>query len=196
MAAGQIISERDLVAYILGGLGLEFDPVICNIASKKDEITLHDAQFFLMNYEYRLEQYHSSATIDVTQASANLNTKSANFARGGGQFQNNNRGRSRGKRGGRGGRYYNQRLTCQLCGNAGHFSAICYHLFDQSFAGSFDKSQNQQGHQGHQSFSNNFNPMQGNFVQQQMEYSNGYSYPQQHMNGCSSINSDRPQLVC
>ncbi|KAL5805043.1 hypothetical protein ACOSQ3_031843 [Xanthoceras sorbifolium] len=178
MAAGQIISEQDLVAYILGGLGLEFDPVICNIASKKDEITLQDAQFFLMNYESRLEQYHSSATIDVIQASANLNTKSANFVREGGQFQNNNCGRSKGRIGGRGGRYYNQRLTCQLYGNARHFSAICYQRFDQSFAGSFGKSQSQQGQQ---SFSNNFSPVQGNFVQQQMEYSNGYSYPQQHM---------------
>ncbi|KAL5758822.1 hypothetical protein ACOSP7_021433 [Xanthoceras sorbifolium] len=55
MAAGQIISEQDLVAYILGGLGLEFDPIICNIASKKDKITLQDAQFFLMIYESRLE---------------------------------------------------------------------------------------------------------------------------------------------
>ncbi|KAL5848597.1 hypothetical protein ACOSQ4_006610 [Xanthoceras sorbifolium] len=156
MAAGQIISEQDLVAYILEGLGLEFDPVICNIAFKKDEITLQDAQFFLMHYESRLEQYHSSATIDVAQASTNLNTKSTNFARGGGQFQNNNRGRSRGRRGGRGDRYYNQRLTCQLCGKAGHFSAIFYHRFDQSFAGSFGKSQNQQGQQ---SFSNNISPM-------------------------------------
>ncbi|KAL5860758.1 hypothetical protein ACOSQ3_002074 [Xanthoceras sorbifolium] len=51
MAAGQTITEQDLVAYILGGLGLEFHPVICNIASKKEEITLQDAQFLLMGYE-------------------------------------------------------------------------------------------------------------------------------------------------
>ncbi|KAL5764167.1 hypothetical protein ACOSQ2_016761 [Xanthoceras sorbifolium] len=142
--------KQDLVAYILGGLELEFDPVICNIAGKKEKITLQDAQFLLMSYESRLEQYYSSTTIDMTQA--NLSTKSANFARGGNQYQNHNRGRSRGRRGGRGGRYFNQRLVCQLCGKNGHFSAICYHRFDQAFSRNFGK----QYQQGQQSVSTNY----------------------------------------
>ncbi|KAL5854422.1 hypothetical protein ACOSQ4_004224 [Xanthoceras sorbifolium] len=138
MAADQVLTEQDLVAYILRGLGLEFDSVVCNIASKKEDITLQDAQFLLMGYESRLEQYHLSAIIDVSQVLANSASKSANFARGG-QFSNNNIGRSRGRKGCRGGRYYNQRLICQLCGKIGHFSAICYHRFDQTFAGTFGK---------------------------------------------------------
>ncbi|KAL5853353.1 hypothetical protein ACOSQ3_008471 [Xanthoceras sorbifolium] len=150
MAAGQVLTEHDLVVYILGGLGLEFDHVVCNITSKKREITLQDAQFLLMGYESRLEY----------QASANTVSKSANFARGGPYPNNNNRERSRGRREGKGGRYFNQRLTCQLCGKAGHFSAICYYRFDQSFSGNFGK--------------HNFNPLQGNIAQQfsqpQMEY--------------------------
>ncbi|KAL5779198.1 hypothetical protein ACOSQ2_009935 [Xanthoceras sorbifolium] len=40
MATGQVLTEQDLVAYVLGGLGLEFDPVVCSITSKKEEITL------------------------------------------------------------------------------------------------------------------------------------------------------------
>ncbi|KAL5776307.1 hypothetical protein ACOSP7_009233 [Xanthoceras sorbifolium] len=178
MAAGQVISEQDLVAYILGGLGFEFDPVICNIASKKDDITLQDAQFLLMNYESRLEQFHASATIDIGQALANSITKSANFARGGSQFQNNSRGRTRGRRGGRGGRFYNQRLTCQLCGKVGHFSAICYHRFDQSFSSSFGKPQHQQNQQSMPAhFGQAHNNFQGNFAQQQLDY----SYPYQNL---------------
>ncbi|KAL5762399.1 hypothetical protein ACOSP7_018663 [Xanthoceras sorbifolium] len=144
MATGQIITEQDFVAYILGGLGLEFDPVVCNIASKKEEITLQDAQFLLMGYESRLEQYYYSVTIDISKASANSTSKSANFARGRSPFSNNNRRISRGRRRGRGDKYYNQRLVCQLCGKNGHFSAICYHRFNQSFAGNFGK-QNPQG---------------------------------------------------
>ncbi|KAL5833871.1 hypothetical protein ACOSQ3_017545 [Xanthoceras sorbifolium] len=165
MAAGQTMTEQDLVAYILGGLGLEFDPIICNIASKKEEITLQDAQFLLMEYESRLEQYHASTTIDTSQATANLSAKTANlsaktanFVRGGNQFQNNNSGRSRGRRGGRGGRYFNQRLVCQLCGKPGHFSGICYHRFDQTFAGTLGKQ-----HQQHPQSVSNY-PMQGNFA--------------------------------
>ncbi|KAL5736343.1 hypothetical protein ACOSQ2_031131 [Xanthoceras sorbifolium] len=129
--------KNDLVASILGGLCLEFDPMVCNIASKKKEITLQDAQFLLMGYESRLEQYHSTATIDISQALANTAFKYANFARGD-QFSNN-RGRSRGRRGSRGGRYYNQRFFCQLYGKTDHFSAICYYRFDRSFAGNFGK---------------------------------------------------------
>ncbi|KAL5836880.1 hypothetical protein ACOSQ3_014049 [Xanthoceras sorbifolium] len=47
MATGQVITEQDLVAYILGGLGLEFDPVVVNLTSKKEEINLQDAQFLI-----------------------------------------------------------------------------------------------------------------------------------------------------
>ncbi|KAL5857186.1 hypothetical protein ACOSQ3_004644 [Xanthoceras sorbifolium] len=128
---------QDLVAYVLGGLGLEFDLVVCNIASKKDEITFQDAQFLLMVYESRLEQFHSYTTVDISQAVANSASKSANFTKGGGQITNNNRGRSIGRRGCRGGRYYNQRLICQLYGKPEHFSAICYLRFDQSFGQQF-----------------------------------------------------------
>ncbi|KAL5837619.1 hypothetical protein ACOSQ3_014788 [Xanthoceras sorbifolium] len=100
----------------------------------------------------------------MTQASANSVSKSTNFARGGDQFSNNNRGRSRGRRGGR---YYNQRLICQLCGKTSHFSTIYYYRFYQSFVENFGK----QNQQGQQSVSTNFNSMEGNFVQQkQLEY--------------------------
>ncbi|KAL5834706.1 hypothetical protein ACOSQ4_014203 [Xanthoceras sorbifolium] len=166
------MKNQDLVAYILGGLGLEFDPVICNITSKKEDITLQDAQFLLMGYESRLEQYHASTTIDISQTPANLSAKSANFVRGGNQFQNNNRGRSRGRRGGRGDRYFYQRIVCQLCGKLGHFFSICYHRFDQTFAGIFGK----QNQQSPQSVSTNYH-MQGNFAQQQqIEYLGNPSY--------------------
>ncbi|KAL5831806.1 hypothetical protein ACOSQ4_017160 [Xanthoceras sorbifolium] len=179
MAAGQVMTERDLVSYILGGLGLEFDPVVVTITSKKEDITLQDTQFLLMSYESRLEMANSTATLDLSQAAANVVNKgnkgevSANYVRGG-QFQNNNGGRSKGRRGGRGGRYFNQRLTCQLCGKPGHFSAICYHRFDQTFAGGFGKPQ--QYHQ-QSKMQGNFTNVQGNFAQQP-EFPNSYSYAQ------------------
>ncbi|KAL5848351.1 hypothetical protein ACOSQ4_006364 [Xanthoceras sorbifolium] len=48
MAAGQVITEQDLVAYILEGLGLEFDPVVCNIASKKTSANSSTKQQILL----------------------------------------------------------------------------------------------------------------------------------------------------
>ncbi|KAL5851522.1 hypothetical protein ACOSQ3_006640 [Xanthoceras sorbifolium] len=66
MAAGQIISEQDLVAYILEGLGLEFDPVIYNIASKKDEIILQVEVNFKIIIVVDLEVEEVAEEIDIT----------------------------------------------------------------------------------------------------------------------------------
>ncbi|KAL5759966.1 hypothetical protein ACOSQ2_018804 [Xanthoceras sorbifolium] len=72
IAAGQTISELDLVSYILGGLGQEFDTVIATITAKKGEITLQEAQFLLMTLEARLEQFATHTTIELPPASANV----------------------------------------------------------------------------------------------------------------------------
>ena len=46
VSAGQSISNDELVLYILGGLGSEFDSVVVNLTSK-DSVTLPEAQFLL-----------------------------------------------------------------------------------------------------------------------------------------------------
>ncbi|KAL5845588.1 hypothetical protein ACOSQ3_009112 [Xanthoceras sorbifolium] len=71
-AAGQIISIIDLVAYILGGLGQDFDPVIATITAKKEDNTLQEAQFLLMSFDARLEQFTSHVTLDLPPTSANV----------------------------------------------------------------------------------------------------------------------------
>ncbi|KAL5850415.1 hypothetical protein ACOSQ3_008470 [Xanthoceras sorbifolium] len=141
-AASQIISEIDLVAYILGGLGQEFDPVIATITAKKEEITLQEAQFLLMSFEARLEQFTSHTTLDLPPASANVLHRinkgelPENFLRENQNF----RGRFRGRGRGRSGRFSNYRPTCQLCGKTGHFATVCYHKYNQ-YTGNFGRQQ-------------------------------------------------------
>ncbi|KAL5778799.1 hypothetical protein ACOSQ2_009536 [Xanthoceras sorbifolium] len=133
-AAGQIIPEVDLVAYILGGLGQEFDPVITIITAKKKDITLQEAQFLLMSFKARLEQFTSYTTLDLPTASANVLHRKhkgelpENFLRENQNF----RGRFWGHGRGRSGRFSNHRPTCQLYGKTGHFATVCYHQYDQS----------------------------------------------------------------
>ena len=46
-STGQLISDDELLPYVLGGLGSEYDPVAINLTSRHDSISLQEAQFLL-----------------------------------------------------------------------------------------------------------------------------------------------------
>ncbi|XP_062075179.1 uncharacterized protein LOC133779204 [Humulus lupulus] len=48
-AAGQVFSDDDLILYILGGLGPEYDSVVINLTSRGDRLTLSEVQFLLQS---------------------------------------------------------------------------------------------------------------------------------------------------
>ncbi|KAL5768432.1 hypothetical protein ACOSP7_014982 [Xanthoceras sorbifolium] len=75
-----------------------------------------------------INQHASFASLALANASASF----AQFANSRGTNQQYNRGRRRrkGRGNGRG-----RGTLCQLCGKIGHYSAICYHRFDQQFQG-------------------------------------------------------------
>ncbi|KAL5856992.1 hypothetical protein ACOSQ3_004450 [Xanthoceras sorbifolium] len=154
VAAGQQVSDRDLLMNILEGLGSEFDAVVVNITSLQSSISVREAQFFLMSYEARMNQQASSASLAISGASANYSQ--SNFQRGGTQHQQNMRGRrSRGR--GRGGGRFGGRSVCQLCRRSGHYSAICFHRFDQNFQGNRPPYGQQQQGSPAQNYSGGFN---------------------------------------
>ncbi|KAL5758910.1 hypothetical protein ACOSP7_021521 [Xanthoceras sorbifolium] len=126
IAAVQPISDRDLLMNILEGLGNEFDAVVVNITSMQSTISVQEAQFLLMSYEAMLNQQASSASMNISGASANYSH--SNFQRGGNQQVMRGR-RGRGGRGRDGGRF-GGKSVCQLCGRSGHYSAICFHHSD------------------------------------------------------------------
>ncbi|PON70587.1 hypothetical protein PanWU01x14_079610 [Parasponia andersonii] len=74
-AAGQIISDKDLSLYILGGLSSEYDFVIVNLTSRYDTLNLQEVQFMLQNQEIRLEQLNSTLSLDIHDPTANLAMK-------------------------------------------------------------------------------------------------------------------------
>ncbi|KAL5751167.1 hypothetical protein ACOSP7_025770 [Xanthoceras sorbifolium] len=181
-AAGQPMSERDLLLNVLQGLGSEYDAVIVNITSQHG-ISLQDAQFQLMSYEARLDHYNSSTSLALATASAQF--AQSNNSRGGtNQYNRGRRGRGRGTGRGRG-------IICQLCGKTGHYSAICYSRFDQNFQGFKPQVNQGGGFQGQarcstgSNFQNNFqhqgnyhNNYQGNVVQSSGGYQiNTGGYP-------------------
>ena len=71
MSAGQLIPDDELVLYILGGLGPEYESVTVNLTSK-DSVTLVEAQYMLQAHELRLENFNASSVMEVSHAAANL----------------------------------------------------------------------------------------------------------------------------
>ena len=72
LAAGQTITDEELILYILGGLGQEYESVVVNLTSRQDNITLQEVQYMLQTQEMLLEQLTSASTIDVNNAQVNV----------------------------------------------------------------------------------------------------------------------------
>ena len=139
ITAGQQISNEELILYIFGGLGPEFDSIVVNVTSR-DSITLLEVQFMLQTHEMRLESQNASTTIDLSRSTANFVQNQfsppSNFR----SYIPNSRGRS--SVGGRG--YHHSgsvnKLLCQICGKAGHIALKCFHRFDMNFQNSQSSS--------------------------------------------------------
>ena len=74
MSAGQVILDEELILYILGGLGSDYESIIVNLSSK-DSVTLPEAHFILQPHELCLEQFNSSTGLEVSHATAHLSLK-------------------------------------------------------------------------------------------------------------------------
>ena len=103
-AAGDKVSDRDLILSVVNGVGHEFDAVGVHITSQKNAISLHEAQYLLMLHEQRIEHLNTAAQVDVSP-SANFvsNNNNTNGGRGGNnRGSGNSGGRNGGNRGRRG----------------------------------------------------------------------------------------------
>ncbi|KAL5763417.1 hypothetical protein ACOSP7_019681 [Xanthoceras sorbifolium] len=189
-AAGQTVSEFDLVLNIMGGLGHDYDPVVVLVSSQHQSMSLEDAQYALMVHEQRLEQLNSISSIDASGASAHFVSNSAPNGnnRGGFTFRGNNSGR-----GGRGrGRKWNNnnRISCQLCSKSSHGALQCYRRFDQSWNGA---PQQQVVPPQQATYNNNQSPVQ--FHNQSAAQFHNPSPPQAHFHQNSAAYFATPNSV-
>ncbi|KAL5820678.1 hypothetical protein ACOSQ3_022560 [Xanthoceras sorbifolium] len=131
-AAGQTVTEYDMVLNVLNGVGHDYNPVVVLVSSQHKTVTMQETQYQLMMHEQRLEQLNIVSQVDVSSMSINyVSHNAANTSRGG----NNNSGRGiSNSRGGRGkGRKWNNnsKISYQLCSKTGHGALQCYRRFDQ-----------------------------------------------------------------
>ena len=126
MSADQVIPDEELVLYILGGLGSEYESVIVH-PSSKDSVTLPEAHFMLQAHELRLEQFNSSTGLEPDHPLLDSHYPSR------GHYTPGYRGRNpRGRFYFPGQGSYGSPLEslCQICGRAGHSALKCFHRFD------------------------------------------------------------------
>ncbi|KAL6344904.1 hypothetical protein AAG906_006662 [Vitis piasezkii] len=139
-ASGKPVPDEDLILYILGGLGPEFETIVVNITSRSEAISLQEVHYLLQSHEIRLEQLSATSVIDVPPA--------AHITVGGVQNSNTNDGQFRGSsnknfhlRNVR--NPQTSRIVYQLCGKMEHTTVKCFHRFDVYFQ-SPPRAQNQQ----------------------------------------------------
>ncbi|XP_078160144.1 uncharacterized protein LOC144555621 [Carex rostrata] len=96
-AAGEPVSEADLVRYILNGLGAEFNSFVVTITTREKSISISDLHAFLLTHE---------KLIETQQGLSNLSTSSLPSSQNPSAYYSNPRPRSGPPRPG-----YNQRST-------------------------------------------------------------------------------------
>jgi hypothetical protein len=147
--AGHPLPPDDFVAYLLAGLGPEYDSLVTHI-STRDTITVDELYALLLTTEARLNNHKPLAVGTPPPA----NTVHALYSRNSVPSQssppqgNSNRGRGNSTnyrgRGNRGNRYgrgngaprqnygNNSSITCQICAKTGHTAHACYYRYEQS----------------------------------------------------------------
>lgn len=139
-AAGAPLRPDEIIAYLLAGLGPDYDPFVTSMTTKSEPLTIDDVYSYLLAYEAR--QLHHQAEMRLNVGS------SANFAGRGGPSSYRGRGgphtgRSPGRGGAHPGRLRSPtqppagnrsaRPSCQICGRKGHTAVKCWHRMDESY---------------------------------------------------------------
>ena len=71
---GQPLTDVQMQAFLLGGLGYEYDPFVTSITTRIEPLSVEEIYGHLLSYEMRLEQHHNS--IDLSIAGANVADRS------------------------------------------------------------------------------------------------------------------------
>lgn len=80
-ATGKVIIDSNIVYYILGGFGLEFDLVSKNRNSRINDVTLTEIYSRLLAYESKLHDYNTSIIINIGENNVNSSSYANNVVK-------------------------------------------------------------------------------------------------------------------
>jgi hypothetical protein len=138
-AADAPLRNDEVVAYLLAGLGSDYDPFVTSITTKTEALSLDDVYSHLLAFEARQLQNQTETRLNIG-ASANFAGRGGQAPRGRGRGAPPGHGRGRWLapfqgRGGQSAPSYDRpkRPSCQICGRKGHTAVKCWHRMDESY---------------------------------------------------------------
>lgn len=139
-AIGKRLEDEELIAYMLRGLGPDYDPLVTSITTRTDTYSISDVYAHMLSYEMRQE--HNDTVVQVSS----VNNVNRTAGRTGGNGGRTSRGRGRGGGRNQGGHSNrpaprgqintnssNNGPLCQICHKPNHDALQCWHRFDQSY---------------------------------------------------------------
>ena len=141
-ATGNNLSDKELVTYILNGLGPAYETFVTSITTRPSPLNSHELYQLLLIHETRIS--HNARThISSGEMSANYSSTTPRDQRGrwSSRGSRNGRGRGRPYNNGRGRSSFNNaapqynspRPTCQVCNKVGHVTLQCRKRFNNAF---------------------------------------------------------------
>ncbi|XP_015166957.1 uncharacterized protein [Solanum tuberosum] len=131
VAAHPVIDD-DLILYILGGLGEEYDVVVFFVTYRAELISSFDLYGLILSHEYHLEQGLGQANLSARQSNnpnyENSFKKPINFNSNQAYGGRSRRGRGRGRN-----TDSSNQNQGQVCNKFGHLALNCYHHFDHAY---------------------------------------------------------------
>lgn len=66
IVAGNVVTKRDLIIYVFGCLGANFQHIYTILKVQPEQYTLDEVQYHLQSYELKLEKAHSTINFDLS----------------------------------------------------------------------------------------------------------------------------------
>jgi hypothetical protein len=123
------LHDDEVVAYLLAGLGSNYDPFVTSMTTKNEALSLDEVYAHLLSFEARQLQHQAEARLNIG-ASANVAGRGGSPGRG--HASGRGRGRGRGVHG-RDVSGSSRRSPCQICGKEVHTAIRCWYRMDDSY---------------------------------------------------------------
>jgi hypothetical protein len=116
-AADAPLRDDEVVAYLLAGLGPDYDPFVTSMTTKNEALSVDEVYAHLLSFEARQLQHQAEARLNIGT--------SANVAGRGGSPGRGVHGRAVSGS--------SRCSPCQICGKEGHTAIRCWYQMDDSY---------------------------------------------------------------
>jgi hypothetical protein len=129
-AVDQLINEFEKQAFLLAGLGSDYDPFVTSVTTQVEPLSIEELYGHLLTHESHLE--HNQPIIDLPTTGVHLASRQSSHRGGRGRTTSSYARFGRGRGRGSASRGSSTRPMCQICNRMGHRAADYYQRYDAS----------------------------------------------------------------